>query len=136
MSLGKAQQLHSENLLTHLKELFPEIHNSLQKNHALFKAHCEESLRLKMAGIQLLCYGEDLFPMCCYQMAEPPLTLSYHGSAAWLTNRTLSVVGSREPSFESIQWMEKEFAPFCEKEKPCIVSGGARGVDQNLTHWL
>ena len=26
--------------------------------------------------------------------------------------------------------MEKEFSEFCEKQKPCVVSGGARGIDQ------
>lgn len=129
-SLGQAGRLQAEFLLPELKVRFPELSEALHKNHALFKKHCEESLKLKMEGLHLICYGEDLFPSACYQMAEPPLTLSYRGSPVWMNERTLSVVGSREPTFESTQWMEKEFAPFCEKEKPCIISGGARGVDQ------
>lgn len=128
--LGVTRQLCAESLLREIKDQFPELSEALQKNHTLFKRHCEESLKMRMQGVQLLCYGEDLFPPSCFLMEEPPLTLSYQGSPAWLGERTLSVVGSREPSFESIQWMEKEFAPFCEKEKPCVVSGGARGVDQ------
>ncbi|MEN0058951.1 MAG: DNA-processing protein DprA, partial [Bdellovibrio sp.] len=44
--------------------------------------------------------------------------------------RALSVVGSREPCYDSLQWMEKELSAFCEEKKPLIVSGGARGVDQ------
>ncbi|WP_374030070.1 DNA-processing protein DprA [Bdellovibrio bacteriovorus] len=130
LRLGRAQELTADVLLCELKELLPELCDALQKNHALFKKHCEESLKLKMQGIQLVVYGEDLFPAACYWMSEPPLTLSYWGSPAWLTQRTLAVVGSREPCFDSIQWMEKEFTTFCDQEKPCVVSGGARGVDQ------
>lgn len=129
-TLGNAKNLCAEGLLQELKEHLPELFLALQKNHPLFKNHCEESVKLKMQGVQLVCYGEDVFPQECYWMGEPPLTLSFLGSPAWLNERTLAVVGSREPSFESVQWMEKEFAPFCEKEKPCVVSGGARGVDQ------
>lgn len=128
--LGQQKQLHAEGLLCELRERIPELFEALQKNHVLFKKHCEESLQLRLQGVQLVCYGEELFPSSCYWMADPPLTLSYLGATAWLNERTLSVVGSREPSFESVQWMEREFAPFCESEKPCVVSGGARGVDQ------
>lgn len=129
-NLALQQKLNPESLLVEIKEHFPEVHQAVQKNHALFKQHCEESLKLKMQGVQLVCYGEDLFPSSCYNMQEPPLTLSFMGAPAWLNERTLSVVGSREPSFESIQWMEKEFVPFCDQAQPCVVSGGARGVDQ------
>lgn len=128
--LGRQNSLVPENLLQELKLYLPDLYMAIQKNHELFKKHCQNSLKIKMQGVQLVCYGEPLFPSQCYLMAEPPLTLSFIGSPAWLSERTLSVVGSREPTFDSIQWMEKEFAPFCENEKPCIVSGGARGVDQ------
>lgn len=128
--LGQTRRLNAETLLSELKIHFLDLFLAVQKNHDLFKRHCEESLKLKMLGVQLICYGDELFPESCYLMADPPLTLSYLGSSAWLNCRTLSVVGSREPCFESVQWMEQEFAPFCEIERPCVVSGGARGVDQ------
>jgi DNA processing protein len=63
-------------------------------------------------------------------MEDPPLTLSFLGHASWREEKNLSVVGSREPCFESTQWMEKEFSEFCEKSKTSIISGGARGIDQ------
>lgn len=128
--LGIQKKLDAARLLLDLKQHFPDLYLAIQKNHELFNKHCQDSLKLKLQGIQFVCYGESLFPSSCYMMAEPPLTLSFMGSPAWLTERTLSVVGSREPTFESIQWMEKEFAPFCENEKPCVISGGARGIDQ------
>ncbi|WP_291516358.1 DNA-processing protein DprA [Bdellovibrio sp. ArHS] len=129
-TLGGLGLLSTEALLAELKQSVPDLFAALQKNHALFKTHYEETVRLRLQGVQMLCYGEALYPSSCYWMEEPPLTLTYLGSAAWLTERTLAVVGSREPTFESMQWMEKEFALFCEKEKPCVVSGGARGIDQ------
>ena len=128
--LAQDNELHAEGLLNKLKDHFPEVFLALQKNHELFKKHCVDSQRLHDQGVQLVCYGEKNFPRLCYWMADPPLTLMYWGVPAWNDIETLSVVGSREPSFESMQWLEKEFAPFCDSAKPCIVSGGARGVDQ------
>lgn len=129
-SMGSEGILTLENLEDQLQVVFPEIYFSLQKNTDLLKRHSEEVLTLQMRGVNFLCYGEPLYPSLCYCMADPPLTLSYLGSPAWLNQRTLSVVGSREPSSESIHWMEQEFAVFCEKENPCVISGGARGIDQ------
>ncbi|XGC79694.1 DNA-processing protein DprA [Bdellovibrio bacteriovorus] len=129
-SLKIKAQLDPEGLLQALKFHQPDLYEAIQKNHALFKKHCEDSLKLKLSGVHLVCYGEELYPPSCYLMSDPPLTLSYRGSPAWFSEKALAVVGSREPCFESIQWMEKEFAPFCEKERPCVVSGGARGIDQ------
>lgn len=129
-SLKMRSSLNPETLLANLKLLFPDLYEAIQKNHELFKKHCADSLKLKLGGIQLVCYGEDLYPASCYLMMDPPLTLSYIGAPAWLSEKNLAVVGSREPCFESVQWMEKEFAPFCEQERICVVSGGARGIDQ------
>lgn len=129
-TLSLQGELHTEALLNSLKCKHSELLQYLQKNQALIKKYQEEALLLKMRGVQFLVYGEALFPSLCYWMAEPPLTLSYLGCAAWLNEKTLSVVGSREPSIDSVQWMEKDFTQFCEIEKPCVVSGGARGVDQ------
>ena len=123
-------RLQASELMTALREKWPELHEALSKNHLLFKKHYEETLRLQLQGVQFVVYGEELYPAMCYRMSDPPLTLSYIGAPAWLNDRTLSVVGSREPAADSLLWMEKELAAFCEQVKPCIVSGGARGVDQ------
>lgn len=128
--LGLQKKLNAEEILSALKQNHLELFADIQKSHDLFKTYCEESVRLKLSGVNLLCYGEELYPLDCYWMSDPPLTLSYLGSPAWLNGSTLAVVGSREPTFESVQWMEKEFTTFCEKAHPCVISGGARGVDQ------
>lgn len=129
-SLAQRECLNIEDLLCLLKEHFLDLFLALQKNHQLFKEHSEETQRLQQKGVKLLCYGEALFPKLAYWMADPPLTLSYLGEACWQKYDAIAVVGSREPCFESVQWLEKELAPFCEETNACVVSGGARGIDQ------
>lgn len=129
-SLGSIDQLSAGALMASLKEDLPELFCALQCHQELFKRHCEESAKLHESGVACVIYGEAAYPSSCYWMADPPLTLSYEGTPAWRYRRALSVVGSREPAAESLSWMEKEFAIFCESVDVCIVSGGARGVDQ------
>lgn len=128
--LAREGCLQAPEVMVAVRDRWPELHEALLKNHSLFKRHCEETLKLQMQGVQFVVYGEVLYPSMCYRMSDPPLTLSYIGAPAWLNERTLSVVGSREPAADSLLWMEKELAAFCDQVKPCIVSGGARGVDQ------
>lgn len=130
LQLGAHKNLTAESFLEAVKFKLPEIHEALQSNHDLFRRHCMESFKMTEQGATLLCYGEEDYPNSCYLMEDPPLTLSFLGSPSWRGARSLSVVGSREPCFESTQWMEKEFSDFCQRAKPVIVSGGARGVDQ------
>lgn len=128
--LGSQKNLNADSLMLALKYQIPDLHSALQQNHDLFKRHCEETWRMSEQGVQMLSYGEDSYPRSCYLMEDPPLTLTYWGVPSWQSGRSLAVVGSREPCFESTQWMEKEFSDFCERAKPVVVSGGARGVDQ------
>ncbi|MNT07690.1 hypothetical protein D3C72_1424050 [compost metagenome] len=128
--LGDIERLEVRVLFTLIKDRQPELFDYLQKNFLLYKKIQEDTLLLRLKGVQFVCYGEELYPKSCYFMQEPPLTLSYLGSAAWLTQRSLAVVGSREPVSASLTWMEKELLAFCSQEQACIVSGGARGVDQ------
>lgn len=85
--------------------------------------------------IKTIVYGDTLYPSEFYLMEQAPLILTYIGSASWLGQRCISVVGSREPSEETLEWMEFEFLPYAKKCFPCVVSGGARGVDQ-LSHQI
>ncbi|MDG0816109.1 DNA-protecting protein DprA [Bdellovibrio sp. PAP01] len=128
--LGKCGSLNVENLLKMFKECLPVMFFTLDDSQKMLAQIAEETLKRRLEGVQFVVYGEELYPPSCYMMADPPLTLSFLGSPVWLMERSLSVVGSREPSYESLRWMEKELAAFCEQEQPLIVSGGARGVDQ------
>lgn len=130
LKLAHEKNLCVEGVLQYTKNSWPEMFAYLDKNHRLFK-DLRESLRpLELLGIQLVCYGTDDYPPECYRMDDPPFTLSYWGTPAWKTEQTLSVVGSREPQRETLEWIEQDLSPFVEKERVCVVSGGARGVDQ------
>ncbi len=87
------------------------------------------------AGIQFTRYGDLNYPLHFYQLLDPPLILSYQGSVCWNGRQCLSVVGSRDPIPSSVEWMRTEFYSFLKNlnAKICIVSGGARGID-DLSH--
>jgi DNA processing protein len=128
--LGKKNLLSPSSVLAEVQQKFPEMFFDLQKSFKLYLSLREENIKLKLKGYSLVCLGEELYPPTLYLMEDPPLTLTYLGSPSWLSGQTISVVGSREPQSESLLWMEKEFAPFCESTRVCVVSGGARGIDQ------
>lgn len=108
----------------------PVLLGALQQNRLQCRKLTDDNLRRKCQGYHFVCYGEDLYPEEFYMMEDPPLSFSFYGAPAWLLERSLSVVGSREPRDDSYQWMENEFAAFLALERVHIVSGGARGIDQ------
>lgn len=108
----------------------PAVLAALHQNRSRYRQLAEDCLARKCEGFQFVCFGEDLYPTEFYYMEDPPLTFTFLGAPAWLLERSLAVVGSREPREESLQWMENELGLFLETERVHIVSGGARGVDQ------
>jgi DNA processing protein len=128
--LALEQNLTCHSLRAQLVSDFPELENYFQLNQSQYDNIAEEVERCRQEGHSFVTYGEDLYPIDCYLMQESPLTLSYWGSAAWIDHPGLAVVGSREPADLSLRWMEKELSEFCEARRVCVVSGGARGVDQ------
>ncbi len=140
--LGKSGALNVDNLREACRERLPLLQgflpgmnsgvffHELDQHQIEFKKICAENILLAQQGVQFAVYGTDLFPRHCYLMGDPPLTLSFQGSPVWLMEKSLAVVGSREPSQDSLKWLEKDLSEFCRTEKPLIVSGGARGIDQ------
>ena len=70
------------------------------------------------------------YPHYLLYIDDPPVFLTYRGSPAWLKLKTLSVVGSREPSVIGISWLEEHLSAYVKKSPRVIVSGAARGIDQ------
>ncbi|MEK2688243.1 DNA-processing protein DprA [Bdellovibrio sp. GT3] len=130
LRLARLECLTETHLRQALAEYFPMLGEFMDKNHSLFKDFRSEFLRWNLKGFQFVVYGESLYPSQCYRMADPPLVLSYRGSPVWMIERSLSIVGSREPSAESLRWMEQELSIFLDAQLPLVISGGARGVDQ------
>ena len=82
------------------------------------------------SGYELIYPGHDFYPDQFLRLEEIPYLLRMQGSPIWLIKPGLAVVGSREPSNLSLQWMTQELAIFFERQNCFSVSGGARGVDQ------
>jgi DNA processing protein len=85
----------------------------------------------KELGIQITYPGRWDYPNCFIEKLEdPPLLLFYFGSPVWLNRTCIAVVGSRKMTVQSKKWLEDELHLFLKESKMVLVSGGARGVDQ------
>lgn len=82
-------------------------------------------------GVQVLYPGHSDYPAEFFSLEDPPLFLSCRGPAAWKGRLCLSVVGSRDPSPQALDWMELYLMRYLKRNRMIsTVSGGARGVDQ------
>jgi DNA processing protein len=114
------------------------IPNSSDFSFALESLASEEQLAAassvlewcKLAGATVLYPGHADYPFNQNHLETPPKFLSYIGAPAWKNNRCVAVVGSREPSRDSLAWMETHLSEFIRKTQTVTVSGGARGIDQ------
>lgn len=70
------------------------------------------------------------YPSGLLQLDNPPSALSYWGRPVWLDLPCLSVVGTRRPSGETLQWLDVSLGELLVGHEMTLVSGGARGVDQ------
>jgi len=82
-------------------------------------------------GGELVYPGHPQYPLAFLKMGDPPFLLYIRGTPVWLHRAGLAVVGSREPSQQSVDWLELYLADFLRmNSQAMIVSGGARGIDQ------
>jgi DNA processing protein len=86
--------------------------------------------RCHAAGVRILHPAHPDYPHEFWALENPPLFLSMFGQPAWLDRPCLSVVGSRDPSVQAIEWLELHLPRFMNYRPVAIVSGGARGIDQ------
>jgi DNA processing protein len=80
-------------------------------------------------GATILYPGHLDYPEAFFRVDPPPLFLSVQGRPSWKNAKCLAVVGSREPSFFALNWLELHL-PEIVRAGVITVSGGARGVDQ------
>ncbi|MBX3017790.1 MAG: DNA-protecting protein DprA [Bdellovibrionaceae bacterium] len=83
-------------------------------------------------GYALLLPSSPLWPRTKLRgLTDPPRGLFVLGAAQLLETPLLAVVGSREVSRPSLEWLETELGEFLRREVDVnLLSGGARGVDQ------
>jgi DNA processing protein len=99
----------------------PEILRELEKN-------LEASLEI---GARIVYPGHREYPRQFFELENPPLFLSVLGASSWRDRNCIAIVGSREPTRNSLNWLEHHLPVFFEKRpQSAVVSGGARGIDQ------
>jgi DNA processing protein len=110
-----------------LSELETQLRFDLEEN---IDRWYEELNVLKNRGAHITCPVDTDYPQSLLQILDPPICLTYLGSPTWNCHPTLSVVGTRDPSQEAKQWLEDVLLEFLKENGATIVSGAARGVDQ------
>lgn len=113
-----------------LQEKAPLVLQSLSARAEEYKKRREKIFAALEKSQIPVCYGEALYPRAFYNMPDPPLKFSYTGASPWVLESCLSVIGSRNMTYQSEQWIDGPLREFCVQRRPVIVSGGARGVDQ------
>lgn len=108
--------------------LFSYIQNLSKLDYENLKSSLERSLE----NFSLIYLGHQDYPRQFVNLTEPAFLLRVLGKPIWKNNHGFAVVGSREPSSLSLQWMEEHLAPAIESLNLFTISGGARGVDQKL----
>lgn len=107
---------------------FAQLLSQLERSQLLERQ--QSLMRSVERGTLLLYPGHPLYPLGFYQLEDLPYLLRVRGSPVWMSQRGLSVVGSREPGRLSKQWIDEQLSQFLRSASAYTVSGGARGVDQ------
>ena len=109
--------------------VFPELIESYEQVSAADEQR--RFLEYLEKGYRFLPPNHLLFPKALNLIPDPPRGLFVWGQQQALHRPMLAVVGSREPSQISLEWMEQTLRGFLLKmPEAVLVSGGARGIDQ------
>lgn len=110
--------------------LFPEFDTWKEKSPHWWKKACDEIRRERERGRHFLLRGEADFPARLECIPDPPSVLTVLGNVAALSRPGFAVVGAREPTRSSLQWMDEHLSEALREHPAIVISGGARGVDQ------
>ena len=83
---------------------------------------------IKNSGGQLLTPEDEYWPVGLDDLAAPPIALVVKGSVEVLSDRSLAIVGTRNPTQYGARIASEFAAGFVDREW-AIVSGGAYGID-------
>lgn len=126
---AKYRQVHGFNDFSFIVQN-PKTQRFLLENKTWWKqAQVYEKICLEQ-NIQLTWPGEPQFPKILEYCPHSPTLLSYKGAPCWNQRFPFCTVGSRKSSPITLSWMDHHLTPFLKKYKPCLLSGGARGIDQ------
>ena len=110
----------------------PETRHYMEMEKNWWKQAEEDQKRCMSAGIKTVWPFHPDYPDSLFKMENPPALISWKGEVQWDEWFLFSVVGSRHPYQDSLLWMDTHLSLFLKRRKGnfCLVSGGARGVDQ------
>ena len=109
---------------------FPEFEKWRDKDFSWWKKAADELQRESEKGQHFICYDDVDFPQSLRETSDPPWILNVWGRRDSLLEPSFSVVGAREPSAASLQWMDEHLTQVLRMLPLAVVSGGARGIDQ------
>jgi DNA processing protein len=102
-------------------------HAGLMERFATFELDVARESIIKSGGVFITCDDEN-WPSSLNDLEVPPLGLIVKGDVALLTQRSLAIVGTRNPTPYGIRIAGDFAAGFVDREW-AIVSGGAYGID-------
>lgn len=86
--------------------------------------------RAREKSLHCALFGRSQYPQGFYDLRSPPPVITWIGSNQWQWGGHLAIVGSREISDESRQWLEFFLPQVLNRFPLMLLSGGARGTDQ------
>ena len=125
------EQIRSATQLSHYIS-HPKTKHYLQTQKSWWKQAEKDQRLSKLSHIHITWPFHRDYPVWLLKMEHPPALVSWKGQACWKDHFLFSLVGSRKPYQDTLLWMEMHLSAFLKrrKEKFCLMSGGARGVDQ------
>ncbi len=110
---------------------YPETRMYIKNKKHWWKEVEKDSSECKKLKIKTTWPFHPDYPHSLLYMDQLPPLISWRGQACWKNKFLFSVVGSRKAYNDTLLWMDIHLSAFLQKKKKiCLVSGGARGVDQ------
>ena len=130
----KAVHPHSIEDINHIVS-HPETKQFLIYNKHWWKKAEENYKTCIQKGYKLIWPGKKGYPSSFLKLNNPPLLLTYLGDLLQLEKDQyfpLTIVGSRKGQETALNWMDFYLPKIIHSKKVCLVSGGARGIDQKV----
>ncbi len=113
---------------------YEKLYSELEKTYNINTKKLEHELRtLKQQGAQFTHPGDLNYPNTLLKSQSPPLFLSYFGKECWKNQNLITVVGTRNPNFDAIEWTRSHLYRLANAGY-IIISGAAVGCDQAAHH--
>ena len=111
----------------------PETQTWLYSKRFWWKQAEEDYKKCQKKNYKLTWPGKQDYPRSFLRLNKPPVTLTYIGELCQDTKHfPMTIVGSRKYEDIVFNWLDFYLPEVIRKHAVCLVSGGARGVDQKV----